>query len=80
MRSMICLIVLFVTQLVSGCAKTVEPPAPVRGPDFCVVEEVRRFTQEEIDWRAEHAPWNLRKDLKTNATWKAECPKVVSSE
>ena len=48
-------------------------PVPPPGPAFCDVEEMRRFTQEEIDWRAAHAPWNLRRDLKTNATWEAEC-------
>ncbi|MGI3165677.1 hypothetical protein [Pseudooceanicola sp. 200-1SW] len=44
------------------------------GPAFCDVEEMRIFSQAEIDWRAAHAPWNLRRDLKTNATWEAECP------
>jgi hypothetical protein len=38
-----------------------------------VVEEPRRFSQEEVDWRSEHAPANFRRDLKTNATGKAEC-------
>ena len=40
---------------------------------FCDVEEKRRFSQEEINWRAEHAPWNLRRDYKTNTTWEREC-------
>jgi len=40
---------------------------------FCDVEEKRTFTQEELDWRAENAPWNLRKDFKTNTTWEREC-------
>ena len=40
---------------------------------FCDVEEQRRFSQEELDWRAANAPWNLRRDFKTNATWDREC-------
>jgi len=39
------------------------------------VEEPRRFSQEELDWRAENAPWNLRRDHKTNTTWDRECVK-----
>lgn len=42
-------------------------------PLFCDVEEPRRFTQKELDWRAEFAPWNLRRDFKTNKTWDREC-------
>jgi hypothetical protein len=55
----------------SGCSLT--PPVEQAGPLFCDVEEARRFSQEEIDWRAEHALWNLRRDFKTNATWDREC-------
>jgi len=58
--------------LVSGCAS--KTPAPVyNGPLFCDLYEVRVFSQDEIDWRAAHAPWNLRRDLKNNASWKEEC-------
>lgn len=65
---------LFATPLVSGCL-SLRPPVelPPSGPDFCIVEEPRRFTQEELDWRSEHAAGNLRRDLKTNATGKAAC-------
>jgi len=58
--------------LTAGCAAT---PVTVASTDaaFCDVEEARRFTQAEIDWRAEHAPWNLRRDYKTNLTWEREC-------
>jgi len=40
---------------------------------FCDVEEPRRFTQVELDWRSENAPANLRRDFKTNLTWDREC-------
>lgn len=40
---------------------------------FCDVEEPRKFTQAELDWRAANAPWNLRKDYKTNLTHEREC-------
>lgn len=52
-------------------------PVPVAStePLFCDVEEKRVFTQEEIDWRVVHAPWNIRKDYKTNLTWERECEK-----
>jgi hypothetical protein len=58
--------------LVSGCASTFAPE-PEKGPPFCYVEEPREFTQEELEWRAAHAPTNLRKDGKTNATGVREC-------
>ena len=59
--------------LLAGCFR---PPAEVVASTeaaFCDVEEPRRFSQEELDWRAEHAPWNLRRDYKTNLTWDREC-------
>ena len=74
MRSTAFLTLACVTQLASGCLgldKTPDLPPP--GPDFCVVEEPRRFTQAEVDWRIANAPANFRRDLKTNATGKAEC-------
>ena len=63
----------FVMLLVSGCSKPIEIPVNVEAL-FCDVEEQRRFSQEEINWRSENAPWNLRRDLKTNATGERECP------
>lgn len=60
------------TFLLSGCDPT--PPVIEEPPVlFCDVEEPRRFSQEELDWRAENAPWNLRRDFKTNTTWDREC-------
>ena len=55
-----------------------EPVEPVpRGPDFCLVEEKRKFSQQELDWRAKDAPWNLRRDYKTNTTWEdADCDAI----
>jgi len=47
--------------------------APSTEALFCDVEEPRRFTQEEVDWRAKNAPWNLRRDYKTNLTFEREC-------
>ncbi len=72
---MIC--VLFLT---SGCLRP--PPVIVEAPDakFCDVEEPRRFTQDELDWRAANAPWNLRKDFKTNLTHERECPPEPSAD
>lgn len=62
--------------LITGCT-----PAPVdpviEEALFCDVEEPRRFTQAELDWRAANAPWNLRRDFKTNATWDRECAAPV---
>lgn len=57
--------------LITGCASDI--PAVVEAPLFCDVEEPRRFTQAELDWRAAHAPANLRRDFKTNMTWDREC-------
>lgn len=41
--------------------------------NFCDVEQPRRFTQAEVDWRAKNAPANLRLDFKTNTTFEREC-------
>jgi hypothetical protein len=61
-----------------GCQWT--EPSVVYVPDgaanFCDVEELRRFSQAELDWRADNAPWNLRRDFKTNTTWGRECAAV----
>jgi hypothetical protein len=57
----------------------VTPPV-IEKPLFCDVEEPRRFSQEELDWRAAHAPWNLRRDFKTNLTWDRECDPDATSE
>jgi hypothetical protein len=57
--------------LLTGC-----DPVPIEVSDeplFCDVEERRVFTQEELDWRAANAPWNLRRDFKTNTAWDEEC-------
>ena len=65
---------LLLTFLTIGCAPdrdvTLDPEDVVL---FCDVEEPRRFSQEELDWRAANAPWNLRRDFKTNTTWDREC-------
>lgn len=61
--------------LITGCGQR-EPVTTLDPEDvvlFCDVEEQRRFSQEELDWRAANAPWNLRRDFKTNATWDREC-------
>lgn len=54
----------------AGCGQP--EPLPT-GPLFCDIEEPRRFSQEEWDWRSDNAPWNLRRDVKTNAAWDDEC-------
>lgn len=58
------------TSLTIGCAPKV---AASDDALFCDVEERRKFTQAELDWRAANAPWNLRKDFKTNLTHEREC-------
>lgn len=56
--------------LTVGCGQKIEVEDRAL---FCDVEEPRRFSQEELDWRADNAPWNLRRDFKTNTTWEREC-------
>ena len=58
--------------LLSGCDQQ-EPPILDDPVLFCDVEEPRRFSVEEWAWRSENAPWNLRRDVKTNTTWDREC-------
>jgi len=56
--------------LMIGCSPS---PAPViEEALFCDIEEKRVFSQEEIDWRAENAPWNLARDFRTNLAWERE--------
>lgn len=55
-----------------SCLRPLEV-APIEGPLFCDVEEPRRFTQEEVDWRARFAPANLRRDFRTNLNFEREC-------
>lgn len=74
MRFLTVLSLMFLT---TGCdLLRSEPPVALEPEDvvlFCDVEEPRRFSQEELDWRAANAPWNLRRDFKTNTTWDREC-------
>lgn len=43
------------------------------GPLFCDVERARAFTAQEVGWRHENAPANLKLDLATNETGEAHC-------
>ena len=71
MRSTTFLTALCALFLLSGCGpKEIDV---VEDAKFCDVEEPRKFSQAELDWRAENAPWNLRRDFKTNTTWEREC-------
>lgn len=63
---------LFAMFLTTGCGQKERIEVEERAL-FCDVEEARKFTQEEIDWRSKNAPWNLRRDYKTNLTWDREC-------
>lgn len=75
MRSTHLLMMSCVLFLVSGCA-TPEPVIEILPPTeaaFCDIEEPRRFSQEELDWRSANAPWNVRRDFKTNDAWDREC-------
>jgi len=77
MKSTACLMTICSTLLLTGCLGRDDPVAvekPVAA--FCDVEEPRRFSQAEIEWRAANAPWNLRRDYKTNKTWDRECKPV----
>ena len=66
--------ILLTASFLTGCAApTLVIPPPIEGALFCDIEEPRRFSQAEIDWRAEYAPWNLRRDFQTNTAWDREC-------
>ncbi len=63
--------------LTAGCFGRDVPPE-VTAALFCDIEEPRRFTQAELDWRAANAPENLRRDFKTNLAWEREnCGQVL---
>ena len=64
------LVILFA---LTGCVSSTVDVEPNNEPLFCDVEEPRRFTQEEVDWRVANAPWNFRLDIKTNEAWDREC-------
>lgn len=57
--------------LTVGCAP--ETPPIVEQALFCDVEEKRKFSQDEINWRTANAPWNLARDYRTNLTFEREC-------
>lgn len=69
---------IFGQSLTAGCSQSPALTEEDRGPYFCDVEELRLFTQEELDARAANWPDNLRKDHKTNTTFERECIKNVS--
>ena len=71
MRLIILPLISLLTFPLIGCSPP-PPPVEVTEPLFCDIEEPRRFTQEELDVRAERWPANLRRDFKTNAAWDAE--------
>lgn len=56
-----------------ACQQSIAPPPEIEGPLFCDVEEVRPFTREEAEYRAANFPDNLRRDIKTNETFRREC-------
>lgn len=58
--------------LAGGSCATSPVPAPA-GPLFCDVERARRFSLEEANWRADHAPENLRLDVATNEAGELYC-------
>lgn len=59
--------------LTTGCGSSPQPTPPPAdlGPPFCLVEEKRKFSQEEWAWRVENAAWNIRRDRNTNLNWEA---------
>lgn len=61
-----------------------QPPPPEVIPSseplFCLTEEKRQFTQEEVDWRLINAPWNLQRDFRTNLAWEDEACEAKLSE
>lgn len=66
------LTLILATFLIAGCGQK-HPDPIVTEALFCDVEELRRFSKEEVIWRTENAPWNFRRDLKTNLTFEREC-------
>jgi len=61
---------LILTFLLAGCAHKNVPV--IEKAFFCDIEEKRKFSQEEIEWREVNAPWNLTKDYRTNLAWERE--------
>ena len=64
--------------VVSGCSRPetvleVKRPEIRRGPDFCRVAVVRRWTEEEFRTRAQRWPANLKRDLAQNQALKDHC-------
>lgn len=58
--------------LMAGSCLRPGPEPVVTEAFFCDIEEKRQFTQEEINWRAANAPWNLARDYRTNLAWERE--------
>ena len=67
--------------LTAGCATTLLDPVEDIGPAFCLVEEPRRFTQGQVDWRTQNDVANFRRDLKTNTAWEQEeCDRIRAEQ
>jgi len=58
--------------LPAGMCQEPQEVIPSSEPLFCDIEEKRLFTQEEIEWRLINAPWNLKRDFRTNLAWDDE--------
>ena len=67
------LILALTLPLAAGSCLSSNPEPTYQGPLFCDVEENRKFTREEWDYRVKHYPDNLAKDIRTNLTWDREC-------
>lgn len=67
------LILALTMPLTAGSCLKQAPPIEKPGPEFCDVEDPRRFTRTEWNYRVENFPDNLAKDIRTNLTWDREC-------
>ena len=59
----------------AGCTTAAEPPV-IEEALFCdLMQERFRYTQREIDLRAEEFPANLRREFQLNLHYDRECKK-----
>jgi hypothetical protein len=63
-----------VAYLLTGCEDKTKLTEPRFYEIYCGIEDQRRFTQAEWDWRQANAGWNLDRDIAVNLRRDTHCP------
>jgi|TARA_R110000868_G_scaffold276708_1_gene536427 hypothetical protein len=73
MMKLLALVV--VASLLIGCDDRTKLTEARFYETYCEIEDQRRFSQAEWDWRQINASWNLDRDIAVNLRREKHCPK-----